>query len=66
MPRKLTDDMPDVAVRFGHVLQVLCDWVDTTIMVMVCGRGTAKSTVIIARRSYRCVLLMPGAPLAAS
>ena len=64
MPRKLTDDMPDVAVRFGHVLQVLCDWVDTTIMVMVCGRGTAKSTVIIARRSYRCVLLMPGAPLA--
>lgn len=54
----------DTAVRYGHLLQVICDWVDTTVMVMVCGRGTAKSTVIQARRIRRCVLDMAGAPLA--
>ena len=51
-------------VRYGHILQVIGDWVDTTVMVMICGRGTAKSTVILARRIYRCVYDMPGAPLA--
>ena len=64
MSRKLSDTLSDVSVRYGHILQVICDWVDTTVMVTVCGRGTAKSTVIQARRIYRCVQLMPGAPLA--
>lgn len=64
MPKKLSDMMDDVSVRYGHILQVICDWVDTTVMLMVCGRGTAKSTVIQARRIYRCVKDMPGAPLA--
>ena len=64
MSRKWSDTLSDVTVRYGHILQVICDWVDTTVMVTVCGRGTAKSTVIQARRIYRCVQLMPGAPLA--
>ena len=51
-------------VRYGHILQVLTDWVDTTVMVAVMGRGTAKSTVVQARRSARCVLDMPGAAFA--
>ena len=59
-----TNEMTDVEVRFGHILQVICAWVDTTVMVAVCGRGTAKSTVIQAMRSYNCVYAMPGAPLA--
>ena len=64
MSKKLSNELSDVDVRYGHILQVVCDWVDTTVMLMVCGRGTAKSTVIQARRIYRCVKDMPGAPLA--
>lgn len=54
----------DIDVKFGHTLQVLTDWVDTTIFVAICGRGTAKSTVIQARRLYRCVHDMPGGAFA--
>ena len=61
LPTKQTDD---VDVKFGSDVQILTDWVDTTNFVAVAGRGTSKSTVIIARRSTNCVLLMPGAPLA--
>ena len=45
----------DVEIKYGHIIQVLTDWIDTTILVSVDGRGTAKSTVIQARRSARCV-----------
>ena len=41
----------DVEIKYGHIIQVLTDWIDTTILVSVDGRGTAKSTVIQARRS---------------
>ncbi len=44
----------DVEIKYGHIIQVLTDWIDTTILVSVDGRGTAKSTVIQARRSARC------------
>ncbi len=54
----------DAEVQFGSEALVLCDWIDTTNYVCVGGRGVAKSTVIIARRSLRCVRLMPGAPVA--
>lgn len=64
MKRQRTEQPDDTEVRFGHILQVICAWVDTTVMVAVCGRGTAKSTVIQAMRSYSCVYAMPGAPLA--
>jgi hypothetical protein len=57
-------DGDDVAVKYGSEAQVLCDWIDTTNFVLIGGRGLAKSTVIIARRSYRCMLDMPGAPFA--
>ena len=41
----------DVEIKYGHIIQVLTDWIDTTILVSVDGRGMAKSTVIQARRS---------------
>ncbi|MCM1450661.1 MAG: hypothetical protein NC102_00160 [Clostridium sp.] len=50
--------------RFGSDALLLCDWIDTTNFVAIGGRGVAKSTVILARRSERCVRLMPGAPIA--
>ena len=43
----------DVEIKYGHIIQVLTDWIDTTILVSVDGRGMAKSTVIQARRSAR-------------
>lgn len=55
---------PDIPVKFGSDALVLCDWIDTTNFVAIGGRGVAKSTVILARRSERCVRLMPGAPVA--
>lgn len=61
LPTKQTDD---IDVKFGSDVQILTDWVDTTNFIAVAGRGTSKSTIIIARRSFNCVLLMPGAPLA--
>lgn len=51
-------------VKFGSEALVLCDWIDTTNLIFIGGRGVAKSTVILARRSHRCVRLMPGAPVA--
>ena len=50
--------------RYGSYAAQLCDWVDTTNMIIIGGRGMAKSTVIMAQRSERCVRLMPGAPIA--
>lgn len=60
----LTRQNDDVDVRYGSEVQILTDWVDTTNLIAIAGRGTAKSTVIIARRTLRCVQAMPGAPLA--
>ena len=54
----------DVEVRYSHIIKVITDWIDTTNLVVVGGRGLAKSTVIQARRSADCVYDMPGAPLA--
>lgn len=54
----------DTSVRFASQALLLCDWIDTTNLVVIGGRGVAKSTVILARRSERCVRLMPGAPVA--
>ena len=61
---KISKDNPDAEVKFGSEALVLCDWIDTTNLVFIGGRGVAKSTVILARRSERCVRLMPGAPVA--
>ncbi len=57
------NDLNDVPVKFGSDALIFCDWIDTTNFVSIGGRGVAKSTVIIARRSERCVRLMPGAPI---
>lgn len=61
---KISEENPDAEVKFGSEALVLCDWIDTTNLVFIGGRGVAKSTVILARRSERCVRLMPGAPVA--
>lgn len=60
----LTRQSDNIDVRYSSEVQILTDWIDTTNFVAVAGRGTSKSTIIIARRSHRCVTLMPGAPLA--
>ena len=61
---KISKEATEAAVKFGSEALVLCDWIDTTNLVFIGGRGVAKSTVILARRSERCVRLMPGAPVA--
>lgn len=61
---KKIHDWEEANVQFASEALVLCDWIDTTNFVCVGGRGVAKSTVIIARRSLRCVRMMPGAPTA--
>lgn len=63
MKTKLDQD-PGVDVRYSSQLGALCDWIDTTNFVTIGARGVAKSTVILASRSERCVRLMPGAPFA--
>lgn len=60
----MKNEATDIPVKFGSDALIFCDWIDTTNFVSVGGRGVAKSTVILARRSERCVRLMPGAPLA--
>lgn len=62
LPIQQNDD--HTVVRYGSAVMMTLDWIDTTNMVAIAGRGTAKSTVIIAQRSRRCVELMPGAPFA--
>lgn len=64
LAKSKTDPSGDADLRYGSEVQLLTDWVDTTNFVVIGGRGTSKSTVVIARRSHSCVLAMPGAPLA--
>ena len=61
---KKTLEAPGVDVRYSSQLGALCDMIDTTNFVAIGGRGVAKSTVVLAARSERCVRLMPGAPVA--
>ena len=63
LARKIAND-EDVDVKFSHNVQMLTDFVDTTILVVIAGRGMSKSTGIQSRRSYRCIWEMPGAPFA--
>ena len=64
MSANLQKKQIDADLRYGSELQQLTDWVDTTNFVCIAGRGTAKSTVVIATRSLACVQQMPGAPIA--
>lgn len=32
----------DVEVRYSHIIKVITDWIDTTNLVVVGGRGLAK------------------------
>ena len=62
--KKIAKDEDGVDVKFAHNVQLLTDFIDTTVLVTIAGRGMAKSTVVQARRVYRCVTSMPGAPFA--
>ena len=62
--KRIAENSEDIDVKFAHHVQLLTDFIDTTILVQIAGRGMAKSTVVQARRSYRCIKAMPGAPLA--
>ena len=50
-------------IRYGSYLQQMVTFVNPTNLVVVGGRGVAKSTVVIAHRTLDCVRLMPGAPI---
>lgn len=62
--KKVIEGSDETDVKFAHVVQLLTDFIDTTVFVHIGGRGLAKSTVVQARRSLRCVEAMPGAPFA--
>ena len=57
-------DPDGIDIRFSHLLKILIDWINTTILVVIAGRGMAKSTLIQAQRSADCVMDMPGCPIA--
>ncbi len=50
--------------RLTNKLKIVCDWIDCWRMVVVAGRGMAKSQEIQAERTIGIVEDMPGAPLA--
>lgn len=54
----------DTELTFSTMLKILVDWIDCWMMVIVAGRGAAKSSEIHASRLMRVVEDMPGAPLA--
>ena len=64
LARKIVANEEEIEIKFAHNVQLLTDFIDTTILVLIAGRGMSKSTVVQARRSYRCVHEMPGAPFA--
>ena len=45
----------DVEVRYSHIIKVITDWIDTTNLVVVGGRGLAKSTYKRAGRPIACM-----------
>ncbi len=59
---KIPEDR-DSEVRYGSFLQNMVSFAGPTNLVIIGGRGVAKSTVVIAKRSLECVRLMPGAPI---
>lgn len=54
----------EVDSRYGSYAAQLTDWADPTNLVIIGGRGMAKSTVVMATRSERCIRQMPGASVA--
>lgn len=64
LAKKIAANEDEYEVKFAHHVQLLTDFIDTTLLVVVAGRGMSKSTVVQARRSYRCIHAMPGAPFA--
>ena len=54
----------DLEVKYAHILRILCDWIDTWILIVIGGRGLAKSTEIQAERTLAAIYDMPGAPMA--
>lgn len=65
-PKKIIQkaDIDDVEIRYCHTIKVICDFVNTTNLILIGGRGLAKSTIIQANRSIECIYDMPGCALA--
>ena len=57
------ENKEDAQLRYGSFLQQMITFADPTNVVVVGGRGVAKSTVVIAHRTLECIRLMPGAPV---
>jgi hypothetical protein len=60
--KKIVDE--NSQLTFATLLKVIIDWIDYTVMVIIAGRGAAKSSEIHASRFLRVIEDMPGAPLA--
>lgn len=54
----------DVEVKYSHILRILVDWINCWILVVIGGRGLAKSTEIQAERTIAAIYDMPGSPMA--
>lgn len=54
----------NTSVTFSTLLKIIIDWIDCWVMVVIAGRGAAKSSEIHASRFIRVIEDMPGAPLA--
>jgi hypothetical protein len=57
-------DADDTQVAFNNWLKQVCDWINCTNMVVVGGRGLAKTSDIVAERSLEIIFDMPGAAIA--
>jgi hypothetical protein len=62
--KKLKISEEEYEIRFANWIKMIIDLVKPTNLVFIGGRGTAKSTDIIAERSIDVIHEMPGAPLA--
>ena len=60
---KIPDKTP-ADTRYGSFLHRMVSFVNPTNLIVIGGRGVAKSTVVIARRIIECIYDMPGAPIA--
>jgi hypothetical protein len=60
--RKIDETVTNI--RFTNKLKVVCDWIDCWVMVVIGGRGVAKSSEIQAERVIKVIEDMPGAPVA--
>lgn len=62
--RKIKTDDQDIEIRYANWIKIIIDLIKPKNLVFIGGRGTAKSTDIIAERSIDICYDMPRAPFA--